>query len=531
MNQPDVIVIGSGIGGLTVASLLAQLQKKRVLVLERHFQPGGYSHQFSRGKYHWDVGLHYVGAMQKSSPLRQIFDLVTDGKVDWAPLPEPFETFSYPGFDFKVTGDPKRFEADLIACFPDEEKAIHAYFKDISRAARAITSAQLEINTTGWFRWLMAAGRWYYGRHLGTSTKDYLAARFRDPMLRALLVSQWGDYGLPPGESAFPVHAMIVHHYLQGAHYPAGGAGGIAESVRAILEAAGGQILLRREVTEIIIENGKAVGVRVRRAGSPAMEATEEYRAPIIISAAGGATTYLRLVPESYPLPFRESLKQFIQKNPLASAAGLYVGLSADPRKTGASGGNIWIYQDKDHDAMYARRGNALQAGAPEHAYVSFPSLRDPQATAHTAEILTFADYDTFARWREQPWMRRDADYMQLKENIADGLLRLVESRLPGFTALVAHRELSTPVTNEHFTGHPRGGVYGLSVCPDRLALEARAWHRVRSPIPGLYLTGVDTMLLPGIVSALVAGVVTMGALPGGRSLPAIFREARRRAA
>ena len=105
-----------------------------------------------------------------------------------------------------------------------------------------------------------------------------------------------------------------------------------------------------------------------------------------------------------------------------------------------------------------------------------------------------------------------------------------MESRLPGFTALVVHRELSTPLTNEYFTGHPRGGVYGLPVCPERLAPEARAWHRVRSPIPGLYLTGVDTMLLPGIVSALMAGVITVNALPGGRSLPAIFREARRRA-
>jgi all-trans-retinol 13,14-reductase len=423
MNRPDVIVIGSGVGGLTLASLLAQLQHKRVLVLERHFQPGGYSHQFSRGKYHWDVGLHYVGAMQKTSPLRQVFDLVTSGQVDWAPLPEPFERFSYPGFDLNVTGDPKQFAADLIARFPAEERAIHAYFKDITRAARAITSAQLEINSRGPMRWVMAAGRWWFGKHFNLSTKEYLDARFRDPLLKAVLVSQWGDYGSPPGESAFPVHAMVAHHYLQGAYYPAGGAGGIAESIRKIIEAAGGQILLRREVTEIIIENGVAVGVRVRRAGATDIE---EFRAPIIVSAAGAATTYLRLVPESHPLPFRQSLRQFMQHYPPSSAIGLYVGLSADPRSTGTSGGNIWIYQDTDHDAMYARRSRSIEAGAPEHAYVSFPSLRDPQATAHTAEILTFADYDSFARWREQPWMRRDEDYQQLKERFEEGLVGFV---------------------------------------------------------------------------------------------------------
>jgi phytoene dehydrogenase-like protein len=519
MNQPDVIVIGSGLGGLTVASLLAQLQKKKVLVLERHFQPGGYSHQFSRGKYHWDVGLHYVGAMQKTSPLRQIFDLVTDSQVDWSPLPEPFETFSFPGCDFQVTGDPKRFAADLITRFPQEEKAIRTYFKDVKRAASALTCAQLEINTRGWLRWAMLAGRWFNGRHFGISTKDYLATRFRDPLLRALLVSQWGDYGLPPGSSAFAVHAMIVHHYLEGAHYPVGGAGSIAESVRKIVEAAGGKFLLRREATEIIIENGVAVGVRTRNMGNPSAP-VEEFRAPLVISAVGAPITYLKLIPESQPIPFRESLRKFLKEYPMSSAAGLYVGLSADPRQTGASGGNIWIYADTDHDALYARRASAIEAGAPEHAYVSFPSLRDPKATAFTAEILTFADYDSFARWRGQPWHRRDEDYQQLKERIADGLLRLV----------VAHRELSTPLTNEYFTGHPRGGVYGLPVCPQRLAPAARDWHRVRSPVPGLFLTGVDTMLLPGIVSALMAGVITVNALPGGRSLPAIFREARRRA-
>ena len=115
LAAPDVIVIGSGIGGLTIASLLAQLQRKRVLVLERHFQPGGFTHQFSRGKYHWDVGLHYVGEMDKDSIIRQMFDLVTRSQVEWARLPEPFERFSYPGFEFDVYGDPQRYAADLIA--------------------------------------------------------------------------------------------------------------------------------------------------------------------------------------------------------------------------------------------------------------------------------------------------------------------------------------------------------------------------------------------------------------------------------
>jgi phytoene dehydrogenase-like protein len=228
----DVIVIGSGIAALTLASLLAQLHRKRVLLLERHFQPGGFTHQFSRCRYHWDVGLHYVGEMEKDSYIRQVFDLVTRSQVDWARLPEPFERFSYPGFEFDVHGDPQRYAADLIERFPDERAAIRAYFKDLRRAARALNCTTLETNTQGLLRLLMTAGRFWTGRHLGVTTRDYLQARFREPMLRTVLASQWGDYGLPPAESAFPVHAMIAHHYRNGAYYPAGGAGGIGGNVR-----------------------------------------------------------------------------------------------------------------------------------------------------------------------------------------------------------------------------------------------------------------------------------------------------------
>jgi all-trans-retinol 13,14-reductase len=528
---PDVIVIGSGIGGLTLASLLAQLQHKRVLVLERHFQPGGFTHQFSRGKYHWDVGLHYVGQMEKTSLMRQMFDLVTRSQVEWARLSEPFERFSYPGFEFNVHGDPQRYVADLIGRFPDERAAIRTYFNDVSRAARALTFTALQTNTQGWLRLLTTAGRLWTGRHLALTTKDYLQLRFRNPMLRTLLASQWGDYGLPPAASAFPVHATIAHHYRNGAYYPVGGAGRIAESVRRIVEDAGGQVLARREVTEIIIEDGRATGVRVRITGTREPRDAVDYYAPIIVSDAGPAATYLRLVPQSHPLTFREELCRFVQQHSPSTHVCLYVGFSADPRSLGIGGGNIWIYQDTDHDACFARRSKALEQGAPEQAYVSFPSLRDPQATlAHTAEIITFADYDQFARWRDQPWLHRDEDYAQFKERIAEGLLRLVESRLPGFSSLVAQWELSTPVTNEHFTGHDRGGIYGLTGFAERFNSKSCEWTSVRTPIPGLYLTGVDAMRVAGIVPGMISGIVTLSALPGGLSLASAFKEGRRRA-
>ena len=117
---------------------MAQLRNKRVLILERHFIAGGFTHTFQRKGFHWDPGLHYVGQMQAGSSTRNLFDLVTDQQVQWQKMPEPFEKFVYPGLSFDLYGDPKRFEADLIERFPAEPKAICQYFKDIRKATAAM---------------------------------------------------------------------------------------------------------------------------------------------------------------------------------------------------------------------------------------------------------------------------------------------------------------------------------------------------------------------------------------------------------
>jgi phytoene dehydrogenase-like protein len=189
---------------------------------------------------------------------------------------------------------------------------------------------------------------------------------------------------------------------------------------------------------------------------------------------------------------------------------------------------NYWIYSTFDHDRVFAERADWITDGQPRMAYLSFPSLNDPRAKAHTAEIITLASYDPFARWRDQPWLRRDADYKALKERLSEGLIQFVDRRYPGFAGLVEYRELSTPLTNEFMTGHWLGGIYGLPAVPERFRPENRPWTSARSPLPGLYLTGADTSSL-GIVGALMGGVTTLSWLPGGIPTPLLFWEASRR--
>ncbi len=116
-QEYDAIVIGSGMGGMTTASLLAQMGGKRVLILERHFKLGGFTHAFRRKRFEWDVGVHYVGQMQPGSMTRRFMDLVSDFGVQWNPMGHVYEHIRLPGCSFDVPTGMAEFEARLIAKF------------------------------------------------------------------------------------------------------------------------------------------------------------------------------------------------------------------------------------------------------------------------------------------------------------------------------------------------------------------------------------------------------------------------------
>jgi phytoene dehydrogenase-like protein len=497
----DVIVIGSGIGGLATASLLAQIKHQRVLVLERHFKLGGFTHTFSRKGYTWDVGVHYVGEMESESQARQIMNLITGNGVEWHRLPEVLEHVVFPGFSFDIRGNAAQFESDLIACFPAEAQAIARYFRDLRTLAGWITRyAMANLLPAPIARLMTLPGR----RMALLTTKAYLDQHFSDPKLKALLAAQWGDYGLPPAQSAFISHALIAAHYLNGAYYPEGGADRIPECIQPIIEAAGGACLVNHEVSEILVKAGAAVGVRVKTHGG---RAEQDFFAPLIISDAGRYTTFMRLLPRSLNLPEQHALAA---PKASMSTTSIYIGFKSSPAVLGFKGENHWLYDGLDHDALNRESGDLLEGRVPI-AYLSFASLKDPKAGKHTAQIIAPIDYQHFAAWRESTWKRRGQGYEALKANIAQNFLDLAEKHYPGFKALVDYYEVSTPLSIETFTGHYAGGIYGIPAMPERFA---RTENRIKTPIKGLFLTGADVVSL-GIVGALMGGVMAAAAQLG----------------
>ncbi len=522
MNNYDVIIIGSGISGLTSASILSQLFKKKVLVLERHFKIGGFTHIFKRkgehGEYHWDVGLHYVGQMDSGSPTRAMFDYVTNGKLKWKKMPDPYDVFVYPDFTFRAMDGENYLKADLIKLFPAESTAISNYFSDLKIINRWAGRYNFGLTLKPAARKL-SSHLLSKGADLALMTvKNYLDKNFRDEKLKAVLVSQWGDHGLPPSQGSMAIHAIIVSHYISGGYYPVGGSKKIADSISPIIKDAGGELLVNHTAKKIIVEKGKAIGVKtVKKEGTDFIE--KEFLADKIISTAGAKITYNDLIPEEYKPDFADEVNKF---PPSTAHVSLYVGLKESPEKLGIKGENYWIFNTYNHDLIESEMDSLLN-GNVNSVFLSFPSLKDPEAKSHTAEIVTFAKYSSFSKWASEPWKNRGEEYDLLKKKISAAMIEFTERHLKGFKNLIDYSELSTPLSTEHFTGFHYGAIYGIPATPDRYKMK---WIGPYTHIKNLYMSGADAFG-HGIVGGLMGGALTSALVVKGlKGIPSVFKEA-----
>jgi all-trans-retinol 13,14-reductase len=498
----DAIVIGSGIGGLTFAALAAKHAGKKVLVLERHYTAGGFTHVFHRKDYEWDVGVHYLGEVHRpGSILRRVFDDITDGQLAWADMGEVYDTIVIGAERYEFVKGRQNLRRALHARFPARTAEIDAYFARV--LATVGTSKQFFLEKAlprAAARLLGPALRRKALRATRATTLEVMRELTDDPQLIAVLTGQYGDYGLPPAQSSWFMHCLVTQHYFAGAAYPVGGSARIAETILPVIEAAGGAVYTGAEVAEIVIERDRAVGVRLADGAV--------LRAPMIVSDAGVALTYGKLVPRA--VAAAHGLAPVVPGAPASIAhVTLYVGLKATAAALGLGRSNLWIYPDADHDGNVARFAADPTAPIPV-AYVSFPSAKDPDFERRhpgraTIEVLTLAPYEWFAAHAGSKWGKRGADYDALKQKLADRLLALLIAQVPQLAGHIDHAELSTPLSTQHFAGHPRGEIYGLAHSPARF--EAR-WLRPETPIAGLYLTGADICSC-GVGGALLGGVLT----------------------
>ena len=485
MTDYDAIIIGSGAGGLSAAVPLAQAGLK-VLVCEQHEVPGGWTHSFTLQGYKFSPGVHYIGDIQPGGSLRSIYQGLGVSK-DLS-----FVELNPDGYDHIFIGD-QRFDFPkgrenllnyLKDRFPAEAKGLDGYFDAVDmltgglRSLSRVSGVKDAINgagtASGLLRWARATGQ------------ELIEQFVSDPVLKGVLGGQAGDNGLPPLQVSAFFQAGITHHYFEGGYYPLGGAHALPRAFTRALKDAGGELRLSTSVDEILIEDGRAIGVRL----ADGTEARSRY----VISNADPEVTFGKLVGRNHLSPkLRRKLDGVTYS---VSCLSLFFATDMDLRRDGGlDSGNFWYYDNEDVDGLYALglTDHVLKAEAPPMQFLTVTTLKDPSkmhSGHHTGESFAFVGYDAFEKWAHTKYGERPADYAAMKEDLAWRMVKGLDKRVPGLSKHIVFWDLATPLTNVHYLNATRGNLYGISKTPRQIGPFA---FPVKTEIDGLYMVGAST--------------------------------------
>lgn len=486
------VVIGSGMGGLTSAILLAK-DGWSVTVLEQHTRAGGFLHRFFRRGVGYDTGFHYVGGAKPDQLFgRAMRHLGVYDDVKWHPLdPDGFDLLRFPDLEFSVPVGIDRYRDRLVECFPEERAGIDRYIALTREAVRAY----------GWFNLDPTVPAEAILPFEQTSLLDVTKTCFKDPRLTMVVAGQAALYGVPPADAPFGMHAIITDHFLQGATSIEGGGDRLSFALVRRLRALGGTVALKKRVVAVDVRDGHAAGVTTADG--------DHYEADLVV-----ADIHPRAVVDLLPAGSVRPAYATRVRDAKAGRAhvGAYLRINGDLSLLGNR--NLYRFNSWDLDVVD-------RAATPEEVpfyFLTCPGQRHPAPVPGANQVvlgLVYTEYDRFAAARQAG----ESTYRAYKDAMLDRFVTTVLSDFPGWE--VVDSEGSTPLTTEHFNGSWKGAAYG-----HYHSVEQMGRYRLPmvSKVRGLVNVG-QTVGFPGICGAMMSAYVVCAELQGGSAR--LMRELR----
>jgi len=471
-DEYDVIIIGSGIGGLVCGSLLSKKGYK-VLVLEQHYQVGGYCSSFNRSGFVFNTGVEDVSGLWERGPLTYLLKEIGLRKEEL--FVRNTSEYIFKGRRIKAKSL-EEFIGTLSEMFPDEEENIKAFFNEAKKAYEECymetevygvpLPAELIVKVFGEKKLLN-----YPREHphlynwMNKNFKEKLDEYFKNEDLKEFLCALLGYIGTKPDKT--PANSALtacISYYIHGGYFPKGGAQKFANSLKDYILNHGGKVLVNHKVNRILVENGRVVGVMVR---------DKVFKAPIVVANVNAKTTFLELIEKSH---LKEEFIEYIKGLKMSPSCfmvflGIDMDLSSYPTLIKNIDENCEIVINSNADPSLAPKGKA------------------------SITILTLANYQDFPE-------RGTDEYIRKKQEYSEALIRKAEKVIPNLSKHVIVKDAATPKTFERYTSMPQGAIYSF----DQSTGVKRPYFK--TPIKGLYLANASTFPGGGIEAVTISGII-----------------------
>lgn len=498
MSDFDDLIIGSGMAGLAVGSLLARAGR-RVAVLEAHDSLGGYAHTFRMKDYRFCAQVHYIFSCGEGETIHNLLTkLEVAEQVPFVRLdPEGFDHVVVAGDRVRIPNGLSKFQGRLIRRFPEAEQPLRRYFEIVTTLAGELeqVGSKVDLSLASLVGAMRARHVLYYLRW----TLQQLYDRLRmPPKLQAILAGQCGDYLLPPRDVSLLLHVALVANYDRGAYYPKKHYYQFVETlVAAIADRPGCVVLTEHEVDRIETAGGKVTGVTTKN---------------------GKRLTARRYISNADPLVTARLTGEAHKQRAYEYSCGtltLYLGVRGlDLRDHGFGSFNVWHYPHADINRAYDDQLVRHDLRDP-WLFLSTPTLHSDAPGLcppgdQILEVATSCDYGRFATLRAVDRSAYNREKKLLRDRILD---ILAERYVPRLREHLVMRVTGTPATNARFVRAPEGNSYGAALTPKNVGPHRKP---ARSSLDNLWLANA-TAGFPSVAGAIGAGVHLYEELTGDR--------------